>query len=160
MNWTRTWLLINLAGLAGCAMAPRMGSYKFPLPEIEYYDGPTAKYVGQGGTYKTVNGVDIYTSGGSRRPVQLIGYISGCTGGQDISDDGITRVAKKAGSNILIRESARMVTLGSGDAGTINATATTIGNTTDVTARTHSDQDRMICEKYAVLKYVDQSATK
>ena len=136
------------------------------------YEGKNAVQEGEGGTKKSVDGIDMWADGAPPRKFTLMGYIndrrhkSGLIGMISMSsrESDIVALAKKQGADavILVSEGAETV----GFVGANNATTTgnvnTFGNTGTVRAQTWGVQTSAAVQKnnsrYAVVKYLPSVA--
>lgn len=138
------------------------------------YEGKNALREGEGGTKKTVNGIDFWEDGAPPRQFKLLGYISdrrhktGLVGMFRMAglEGDIADVAKKNGGDavILMKSEAETVGIISNSTGSATGTATTNGGTTNARASgwssTSSSAVQKQQSKYAVVKYVEQEKPK
>jgi len=138
------------------------------------YEGKNALREGEGGTKKTVNGIDFWEDGAPPRQFKLLGYITdrrhktGLVGMIRMSglEGDIADVAKKNGGDavILVKSEAETVGILSNSTGNASGTAITNGGTTTAQATGRSSSYTTGVQKqqskFAVVKYVEQKESK
>jgi hypothetical protein len=140
--------------------------------EFQAYEGKNAVREGEGGTKKTVDGVDFWSDGAPPYRFKLIGFITdrrhktGLVGMISMSnlEGSIAEVAKKNGGDAVIQVSSEAETVGvvTNNYGTAQGTATTSGSTTNFNATGWSNGAAAKVQKqnskFAVIKYMKDTS--
>jgi len=140
--------------------------------EFVAYEGKSALREGEGGTKKSVDGIDFWSDGAPPRKFLLLGFINdrrhktGLFGMISMSnlESSVAEVAKKNGGNAVILVSSEAETVGmvGNSFGGAQGSATTVGNTTTGNAvgwqTGAASAVKKQNSKFAVVKYVDEAA--
>ena len=138
-------LIVVVAALAGCAST-----------NYQAFEGRDTTRVGQGGTKKTIDGVDLWDNGDPPRLYQVLGFIDDERGGDGISrhmrDGDIAKKVKEAGGDAAIIMSSQSQFTGMVSSGTANAYS--YGNQASAFGTGFSAPTSRTLSKYVVVKYV------
>lgn len=140
--------------------------------EFLAFEGKNAVREGEGGTKKTVDGVDFWADGAPPYRFKLLGFITdrrhktGLVGMISMSnlEGSIAEVAKKNGGDAVIQVSSEAETVGvvTNNYGSAQGSATTFGNTTSGSATGWSSGSAAKVQKqnskFAVIKYMKESS--
>ncbi|MEI8299403.1 MAG: hypothetical protein WCH32_15455, partial [Pseudomonadota bacterium] len=166
---------MNLARVIAVAAALALAAPAF-AQDFTAWEGKNAVQEGDGGTKKTVNGIDFWADGSPPRKFKLIGYIhdrrhkSGLVGMVRMSglESDIAKVAKANGGDAVILVASGAETVGRVATGfanthsTTNASANVYGNSAYGHANTNSNTFGTAVatdvqkqeSKYAVIQYL------
>jgi hypothetical protein len=139
-------LLIALLTLAGCAST-----------SFESYEGRDTTRMGQGGTRKTVDGIDLWNNGDPPRLYKVIGYIddSRMSGPLHIAmrDGEIAKKVREAGGDAAIFISSQSQLAGIVSSGSTSGYS--FGNQASTYGAGFSSPASRSVSKYVVIKYVN-----
>ena len=78
--------------------------------DFEPFVGDNNSFIGEGGTVKTFDGVDVWTSGAPNKPFKVLGYVNGQMyegwGTKDMLYSSVASEAKKHGADAVIKVSS------------------------------------------------------